>query len=207
ISGEERGSGRYFSFTWFSSGGTGALKGKDGLSATAYPSGVAGVPVEVIENLAPLIVHRRELRQGSGGAGTWRGGLGQTMEVEVRTDKPYLFSGLFERTRFAAPGLHGGQPGGTGRLTTSAGAALQPKTTQPVPPDTRVTLEMPGGGGFGPPWERDPLRVLDDVRNGYVSAESAREDYAVVIDTGTGLLDTAATTALRAQGPRGVPTD
>ena len=97
--------GRQFSYTWFSAGGTGALKGQDGLSATAYPSGIAGVPVEVIETLAPLVIHNRELRTDSGGPGTFRGGLGQSMQIEVLTDKPYIFSGLYERTKFPAPGL------------------------------------------------------------------------------------------------------
>lgn len=197
ISGEERDTGRYFSFTWFSSGGTGALKGKDGLSATAYPSGIAGVPVEVIETLAPLVIHRRELRQDSGGAGAYRGGLGQVMDIEVRTDQPYLFSGLFERTKFPAPGLHGGHSGGTGRLRASNSVKLQPKTTQTVAADTIVTLEMPGGGGFGPPLERDPARVLDDVRNGYVSAAVARSDYGVVIDEVHWRVDEQATAAVR----------
>lgn len=182
ISGEEQTTGAYFSFTWFASGGTGALKDQDGLSATAYPSGVAGVPVEVIETLAPLIMRRRELRTDSGGAGTYRGGLGQTMEIEVRTDKPYQFSGLFERTRCPAPGLHGGQPGRTGRLTASNGIELDPKSRQFLPADTIVTLEMPGGGGFGPPAQRARQRVLDDVRNGYVSVEAARSAYNLEVD-------------------------
>ena len=109
------GPGRHFSFTWFSAGGTGALRGQDGLSATAYPSGVAGVAAEVIETLAPVVLRRRELRPDSGGAGTFRGGLGQVMEIEVLTDEPYVFSGLYERTRHAAPGLQGGGPGACGR--------------------------------------------------------------------------------------------
>lgn len=182
IAGVARGSGRHFSFTWFSAGGTGALRGQDGLSATAYPSGVAGVAVEVIETLAPIVLRRRELRQDSGGPGTFRGGLGQTMDVEVLTDEPYVFSGLYERTRFPAPGLHGGGPGAMGRVTTSNGVPLPPKVSQVVPPDTVVTLELPGGGGFGPPWARDPARVLEDVREGYVSIEAARAAYGVAID-------------------------
>ena len=74
LAGVDRKSGRHFSFTWFSAGGTGAVDGQDGLSATAYPSGIAGVPVEVIESLAPVVVHRRELISDSGGPGRFRGG-------------------------------------------------------------------------------------------------------------------------------------
>ena len=84
---------------------------KDGLSATAFPSGISGVPAEVIESLSPIVVRRRELRQDSGGAGTFRGGLGQVMEIEVLTDEPYVFSGLYERTRHAAPGLQAAAQG------------------------------------------------------------------------------------------------
>jgi len=197
ISGIERGTEKHFSYTWFSAGGTGALKGQDGLSATAYPSGIAGVPVEVIETLAPLVIRRRELRADSGGPGTFRGGLGQTMEIEVLTDEPYIFAGLYERINFPAPGLHGGQMGHTGRLLTSNGIDLKSKISSRLPEDTVVTLEMPGGGGFGSPMLRDPVQVLDDVRNGYVSPESARDDYGVVIDTELWEIDEPETKVLR----------
>ena len=197
VSGYARKTGEHFSFTWFSSGGTGALNGKDGLSAAAYPSGIAGVPVEVIETLAPLVIRRRALRSDSGGAGAFRGGLGQIMEIEVLTDEPFLFSGLYERTRFAAPGLHGGGDGRTGTLTTNSGIDLKPKVSRLLPADTVVTLEMPGGGGFGPPMERVPARVLADVRNGLVSAEAARDDYGVAVDRETWTVDEAETERLR----------
>jgi N-methylhydantoinase B len=198
ITGVERGTSRHFSFTWFSAGGTGALRGQDGLSATAYPSGVAGVAAEVIETLAPVVLRRRELRLDSGGAGTFRGGLGQVMEIEVRTDEPYVFSGLYERTRHAAPGLQGGQPGTCGRVLTSNAVPLPPKISTLVPPDTVVTVELPGGGGYGPPVARDPERVRDDVRAGYVSLERAREAYGVAIDPGTWTIQVDETEKLRA---------
>lgn len=197
LAGEERGSGRYFSFSWFSSGGTGALARQDGLSATAYPSGIAGVQSEVMETIAPLIIRRRELRMDSGGPGRFRGGLGQTLEFEVRTDKEFLFSGLYERVQQPAPGLRGGKPGASGRVVASDGIEVQPKLSRLVPPGTVITLEMPGGGGYEPPFERDPERVLDDVREGYVSLERAREDYGVVIDPTTMTLLAEETARLR----------
>jgi N-methylhydantoinase B len=197
--GVERGTGRHFSFTWFSAGGTGALRGQDGLSATAYPSGVAGVAVEVIETLAPIVLRRRELRPDSGGAGTFRGGLGQVMEIEVLTDEPYVFSGLYERTRHAAPGLQGGGPGACGRIATSNGVPLPAKISTVVPADTVVTVELPGGGGYGPAVGRDPARVLEDVREGYVSHERARGDYGVAIDPATLTVQTEETEKLRAR--------
>lgn len=198
ISGEDRG-GKHFSYTWFSAGGTGALIDKDGMSATAYPSGIAGVPIEVIETLSPLVVRRRELRVNSGGAGAHRGGLGQTMEFEVLTNKEFLFSGLYDRTKFAAPGLSGGQPGTAGELRSNPDRNLRPKISELLPSDTVVTLEMPGGGGFGDPLSRRVDLVLHDVKNGYVTADSAKRDYGVVIDADASEIDAEATKRLRAK--------
>lgn len=182
ISGTTRGTGARFSFTWFSAGGTGALSDKDGMSATAYPSGIAGVPAEVIESLAPIVIRRRELRADSGGAGMFRGGLGQVMEIEVLTDEPFLFSGLYERTRFPAPGVDGGQPGALGRVLTDNGVVVVPKMSRLIPAETVIRLEMPGGGGFGDPLNRDIHAVAADIRDGYVTAAAAEADYGVVAD-------------------------
>jgi N-methylhydantoinase B len=183
IFGEDPKTGRRFTYVWFSAGGTGALATKDGLSATAFPSGIAGVPAEVIEALSPVVVKRRELRPDSGGAGEFRGGLGQTLELAVQGERPFMFSGLYERIEHPAPGLHGGEPGGAGTLTTNRPEIeLRPKARVPLPAGTEITLGLPGGGGYGPPWRRDPARVLEDVRDGYVSLERARADYGVAID-------------------------
>jgi N-methylhydantoinase B len=183
IFGHDARTGKPFTYVWFSAGGTGALATCDGLSATAFPSGIAGTPVEVIEALSPIVIRRRELRQDSGGPGTFRGGLGQVLHIAVRTDRPYVFSGLYERIAFPAPGLLGGAPGAPGAVATdNASVTVRPKTRTLVPPGTEVTLSLPGGGGYGPASQRDPARVLEDVRNGYVSVERARTDYGVVVD-------------------------
>lgn len=202
VSGQDLSTGKHFSFTWFSAGGTGALNGQDGLSATAYPSGIAGVPVEVIETLSPVVMRKRELRADSGGPGAYRGGLGQTMVFDVRTDKPYHLAGLYERTRFPAPGVNGGSPGAVGTLATNNGAEYKPKLTTVVPADTVITLELPGGGGYGSPFDRDPALVLADVRDGRVSASSAEKDYGVVIDGKTWSVDAAATRRRRSKRPK-----
>ncbi|MCP5266570.1 MAG: hydantoinase B/oxoprolinase family protein [Burkholderiaceae bacterium] len=177
ISGFDARDGTPFSFTWFSTGGTGALQGQDGLSATSYPSGVAGVPVEIIEALTPLVVRQRALRQDSGGAGESRGGLGQVMEVEVRTRRPYLFSGLYERCRFSAPGLAGGLPGATGSVSASGDAQVQAKISSMVPPDSVLMLALPGGGGFGDPARRSREAIENDLVDGYISEKGALRDY------------------------------
>ena len=173
---------RPFSLTIFQSGGTGARATKDGLSTTGFPSGVAGVPAEVIETLTPLVQWRRELRTDSGGAGSFRGGLGQETEMACRTNTPWSVSTLIDRTRFAASGLEGGREGAPGGLSLSTGEDAQPKSVVEVEPAARVRLALPGGGGYGSPFERDPELVLADVVDGYVSIEAARDRYGVVVE-------------------------
>jgi N-methylhydantoinase B len=173
---------RQFSLTIFQSGGTGARSTKDGLNATGFPSGVAGVPAEVIETLTPLVQHRRELRTDSGGPGTFRGGLGQATEMACRSGRPWLVSTLIDRTRYVPPGLEGGAAGAPGELSLSSGAPAQPKSVLRLDPDVRVRLDPPGGSGYGDPRRRDVERVLADVVDGYVSLERALEDYGVAIE-------------------------
>jgi N-methylhydantoinase B len=200
IFGEDPRTGRRFTYVWFSAGGTGALAAKDGLSATAFPSGIAGVPAEVIETLSPVVVKRRELRQDSGGPGAFRGGLGQTLELAVQGERPFMFSGLYERIDHPAPGLHGGRPGGAGVLRANRpDIRVRAKARAPLPAGTEITLGLPGGGGYGPPWRRDPARVLADVRDGYVALERARSDYGVAVDPERMIVLDEETAALRAQ--------
>jgi N-methylhydantoinase B len=168
-----------FQLSVFQVGGMGARAIKDGLSTTGFPSGVAGIPAEVIETLSPLVQHRRELRTDSGGAGAYRGGLGQTTEISCRAGR-FSVSAMIDRTRFAAQGAEGGQPGAPAELRTGT-QALRPKMVHWLEPETHVTFAPPGGGGYGDPFTRDPQRVLDDVVNGYVSIEAAQREYGVVI--------------------------
>lgn len=198
ISGTNK-AGGHFSYTWFSAGGAGAMKGKDGMSATAYPSGIAGVQAEVMEALAPLVIRERSLRNDSGGPGEFRGGLGQVMHIEVLSEEHYLFSGLYERTKHPAPGLHGGEPGQAGALGNSQGIDLRPKISALVPAETVVFLEMPGGGGYGHPWQRDIAAVLQDVVEGYVSNQQARDLYGVEIDERNRIVNDTATSQRRAR--------
>ncbi len=177
-----RPSGTPFMATVFQVGGMGARASKDGLSTTGFPSGVAGVPAEVIETLAPLVQHRRQLRIDSGGAGMYRGGLGQTTEFSYRGGRPWSVSAMIDRTQFAAQGHAGGQSGALGELLADDTQRLQPKTVLWLAPETRLQLSPPGGGGYGDPFARDPQRVLDDVVNGYVSIEAAASDYGVVLN-------------------------
>jgi N-methylhydantoinase B len=174
-------SGAPFMASVFQVGGMGARAIKDGLSTTGFPSGVAGVPAEVIETLAPLVQHRRELRTDSGGAGTFRGGLGQATEFSYLGDERWSVSAMIDRNQFAAQGQSGGRPGALGEFLADGTQRLQPKTVLWFAPETRVHLNPPGGGGYGDPFAREPLRVLDDVVNGYVSIAAAEREYGVVV--------------------------
>jgi N-methylhydantoinase B len=174
--------GRLFSLTLFQTGGTGARASKDGLSTTGFPSGVAGVPAEVIETLTPLVQLRRELRTDSGGAGRFRGGLGQTAEMSSRGPGPWTVSTLVDRTLFPAGGLDGGFAGAPGSLSLATGEPLAPKTVSSLAEGARVRFELPGGGGVGEPLRRDAAAVLADVVDGYVSIGVARELYGVAVE-------------------------
>lgn len=182
----EREIGEPFTYVFFSGGGMGARPNGDGLSATAFPSGIRGVPAEVIENISPVLMHRREFRPDSEGPGRHRGGFGQVMEIGVRSHSPWVLSAMYDRTRCPAQGIQGGSPGGAGAVSTTEGRELHPKRQQRIEAGERVLLSLPGGGGYGDPWGRDPALVAADAENGLVSVERAREIYGVVLKEGPG---------------------
>jgi N-methylhydantoinase B len=157
---------------------------------------VRTIPVEATESVAPVVFYRREFREGSGGAGRLRGGLGQVIELGGAGATPVALLCNFERVHNPARGRDGGRAGASGTVALRSGRPIRPKGRQTVPPRDAIRLELPGGGGIGDPRTRDPQRVLDDVRDGFISAQQARRDYGVVIDV-NGRLDLAATQRLR----------
>ncbi|MCC7320234.1 MAG: hydantoinase B/oxoprolinase family protein [Rubellimicrobium sp.] len=161
----------------FNSGGSGARPGLDGLSATAFPSGVMTMPVEATEHAGPVIIWRKELRPDSGGAGRFRGGLGQFMEVGARDGWSFEFSAMLDRTRHPARGIDGGLEGGATEVTLSDGTGLPGKGRFPVPAGQTVRLAFPGGGGIGAPATRPRDLVRHDLAQGYITPESARALY------------------------------
>jgi N-methylhydantoinase B len=172
---------RPFVQTVFQLGGMGARTHKDGLSATGFPSGVAGMPAEVVESLSPLVFRRRELTCDSGGAGRFRGGLGQDRVITCSTDEAWSVSGLLDRTKHPAPGLAGGLAGAPGAYRLYGGDDLPIKRVVGLGPQDAVELRLPGGGGYGAPSAREGEAVLRDVVEGYVSIEQARERYGVAV--------------------------
>jgi N-methylhydantoinase B len=172
---------RVFNIMSFHSGGTGARPGKDGLSATAFPSGVRNVPVEITEAMSPLLVKRKEYRTDSGGPGKSRGGLGQIMEVVTLDDAAFAISANYDRVIYPPRGRNGGANGMAGALSLGSGATLKSKGQQTIPKHESVIIEMPGGGGLGDAFDRDPALVAEDVHLGMVSREAAASAYGVVL--------------------------
>ncbi len=171
-----------FTVTMFHNGGTGARPDKDGLSATSYPSGVRNTPVEINESIAPVRVWRKEYRTDSGGAGRFRGGLGQVMEISNAEGAPFALSSMFDRVDHAPRGRAGGSAGSCGRVSLKSGKLVPPKGRTPIPGNERLVLEMPGGGGYGSPVERDTDLIEIDLRDGLVTRESAERMYGVTVD-------------------------
>jgi len=158
-----------FEVITFNSGGTGARPGQDGLDGTAFPSGVRTMPVEATENVAPVVFWRKELRPDSGGAGRMRGGFGQVMEIGAKGDAEFACNAVFDRVAHAPRGRDGGQDGAPGVVRLKSGALLRTKGYQVIPAGDRLILELPGGGGMGPPGQRDPGRHAEDIRDGLVT--------------------------------------
>ena len=159
----------------FHSGGAGARPNKDGLSATPFPSGVRNVPVEVLEAITPIVIWRKELRQNSGGAGQFRGGLGQRMVVGNREKAEFAIFGTFDRVKNPARGRNGGKPGATGSLTLTSGKKLKGMGRQVIPMGEELIIEMPGGGGYGNPKSRDRKKIVEDIKAGLISVDGAKE--------------------------------
>ena len=199
--------GRAFHFPQtLSGGGWGALHDRDGQNATfcINDGDTHNTPVEAAEGKGPIFIAHRKLRQDSGGPGKFRGGLGVSQEVRMRAPGSVLSA--MERTKCAPWGLHGGKNGLANRFSIvrkdgSIERLPTGKTIGHVALDVQdgFLIEVGGGGGIWDALQRDPERMLADVRSGYVSLEAARRDYGVVIrqEGRRYELDLEATAALR----------
>jgi N-methylhydantoinase B len=196
LGGEDRPDVAPFSTVIFHCGGTGARPGKDGLDVTAFPSGVRTIPVEATESVAPVMFRRREFREGSGGAGRYRGGLGQVIELGGADGMPVAMLCNFERINNPARGRDGGGQGAPGRVSLVSGKPIRSKGRATISGGDFIRLELPGGGGFGDPAARDSDQVALDVADGLIDAETARRDYRVALGA-DGRIDRAATARLR----------
>ncbi|MCQ9154951.1 hydantoinase B/oxoprolinase family protein [Acidomonas methanolica] len=162
-----------FETVFFNSGGAGARPGLDGLSGTAFPSGVRAMPVEVIEHGAPVVIWRKEFRPDSAGAGEYRGGFGQRVEVATRDGSPFQVLAMYERARFGARGRNGGGDAAAGAVSLDDGTPMRAKGLQAIPAGRRLVLDVPGGGGWGDPVRRDRDALRADKERGLISSSAA----------------------------------
>lgn len=161
----------------FNSGGAGARPGLDGMNATAFPSGVMTMPVEATEQVGPVIIWRKELRPDSGGAGEYRGGLGQYMEVGAREGHEFDFQAMLDRVNHPARGRRGGADGAPTTIARDDGERMKGKGKQFVPHGRKVMMAFPGGAGYGAPEGRSLAAVKRDLALGYITEKAAREIY------------------------------
>lgn len=164
-------------------GGLGAAQGRDGLSAVAWPANLRELSIEAMETDAPLLFLRKCYRPDSGGAGRFRGGMGE----EIALQNPLLWRGTpagpvhatlnCGRFHDGAVGLAGGLAGAPGELRINGEPVARSRTEATLMPGDVVEFFTPGGGGFGPPAQRDPTALAADVEKGFVTAGAARRLY------------------------------
>ena len=172
--------GESFGLLLFASGGMGASAGRDGLSTTAFPTNSGAGGVEVLESAGPLLFTRKEFRVDSAGAGCHRGGLGQDVEVRNVGASPVRVTLLGDREHHSPEGLMRGSPAGPASARLSTGPRPSLKSVTELPPGASVVLSFAGGGGYGPPHERDPSEIARDLAEGLISLEASRHDYRSV---------------------------
>jgi N-methylhydantoinase B len=160
--------GKPYTAVLFFNGGMGATPRKDGENVLSWPSNISSTPVEVAERQSPVHIHYKRLRSGSGGAGRFRGGLGQDILIECESERPIIMSFMAERTRFPAPGFAGGDDGGKGDVRIN-GRRIDHRRQHVLAKGDRVLVSTPGGGGHGPAAERGTALVKNDREMGYVA--------------------------------------
>ena len=192
----------HFVFFDLNGGGWGGTSAGDGVDATkGLMSNSRDCPIESLEMEYPLRMERYELITDTGGPGRYRGGLSFYRVLRFLAGDGY-FTNRSDGQKFAPDGVLGGLPGTTARhrLIRADGTAIDMSskvTNMDIHAGDLIHFETVGGGGYGNPAERDPERVLDDVLDGKVSAEKARDVYRVAVDVERGVVDEDATATLR----------
>jgi N-methylhydantoinase B len=201
--GKEENGQSYVFYHGAAAAGSGAVDGRDGFNQIGHVCTLGGLTmpnVEVYEQLYPVQFHRQEFRQDAAGHGEWRGGSGAEYEVEIKTDATHSFrgEGLGYETGY---GINGGAGGAAGTMHLVADGQSTPapkfglRSTGPV----RFVTQSPGGGGWGPPLNRAPERVLRDWRDEIITDVAMREVYGVVPTVDGRAVDVGATDELRHQ--------
>ncbi len=162
--------GKPYANMFFFSGGLGANSRRDGISCLGWPGNTAYTPIELSEQIAPFRIKCKRLRPDSGGAGRFRGGLGQEILLENRSDSPIAVSFLTEHIVYPPRGIAGGEPGACGVLQIN-GKAVHAKRQHVIHKGDTILLAVPGGGGYGDPRHRSRAQVENDLEQGYITDE------------------------------------
>jgi N-methylhydantoinase B/oxoprolinase/acetone carboxylase alpha subunit len=181
VNGEDK-QGRRFNAHYLVGAGLGARSSLDGVNTLKFPTSSANVPVETFETQTPLVIERKEFVPNSGGVGRFRGGVGQRVVFRLPEDFAGLATVSIRPQMITAPaqGLAGGGPGRhsavvlNGETLTRRSEVVRRGSVRLAPGDRLETIEA-GGGGFGPPEERDPLLHAADLRDGYVTESRAAD--------------------------------
>jgi N-methylhydantoinase B len=163
-------------------GGLGATRAADGLLPTAYPHNSTVTPTEIIERQCPALMVHKKLIQDSGGPGQRRGGPGQEILFRCRAQKPVMLTIRPDLMKYPALGLADGGLGMPGKVLLN-GVKVERFTPISWKPGDEIVLQVPGGGGFGDPRQREPERIYEDVALGLVSLEAARQVYGLSLET------------------------
>jgi N-methylhydantoinase B len=174
-------SNRKFVKMFFMSGGYGARAQSDGPACLSFPTNIANNPIEQFENQTPMLMTEKSLITDSGGAGMYRGGLGQRLSFQSLSPEPLTFMIRHERIKYPPRGFLGGADGRLG-VDLLDGQRIPGKSVTTINKGQIVTFETPGGGGMFSPLQRDPKSLAADLQNGMVSAQSAQTAYGL---TGT----------------------
>jgi N-methylhydantoinase B len=156
---------RAFSTIFFYTGGQGARPAQDGISTLSFPTNVSTTPVEVLERSFPVRILEKSLIPGSGGEGKFRGGLGERVALQVVSEQPVNIVVLSQRLKFPPRGRQGGGDGRLERIFLN-GECVEAGSPFQLNKGDVLVLELPGGGGFGPPEERDPILHAADQKDG-----------------------------------------
>lgn len=161
--------GREYVEYFFLNGGYGARPNQDGVHVLSFPTNVANVPIEVLENDTPVMVTRKSLAPNSGGNGKYRGGLGQVFSIKHVGDRPVNISILTEKTKTQAQGICGGENGASGSIQIIPDRPIAPKGLDKFYPGEEIIFTLPGGGGYGDKRKRSKQQIANDKALGYIS--------------------------------------
>jgi len=171
-------SNRKFVKMFFMSGGYGARAQSDGPACLSFPTNIANNPIEQFENQTPMLMTEKSLITDSGGAGTYRGGMGQRLSFQSLSPEPLTFMIRHERIKYPPRGFLGGVDGRLG-VDLLDGTRIPGKSVTTINQGQIVTFETPGGGGMFSPLKRDPKALARDLQDGVVSAQSAQKEYGL----------------------------